>query len=113
MLARKSVKFKNIHQPSMGNNNNNNSSVSQQSQTKSGCNKGKAHIVVPYIQGLSESSKKVCIEHGVKVYFKGVQIIKGLLVAPIDKSVITKSGMIYRCRHGIEDCDEEYIGEPS
>ena len=81
------VKFKNTHHPSLGSNN---ISVNQESQMTSGCNKKKTHIVVPNIQRLSESFMKVCGKHEVQVYFKGGDTIKGLLVVPKDKDVITK-----------------------
>ena len=45
-----------------------NNSDNQHYQTTSGSKKKKAHLVVSYIQGLSESFKKVCGKHGVKVY---------------------------------------------
>ena len=45
----------------------------------------KPHIIVPYHRGLSESCKKVCINHGVQVYFKGGTTIKNLLMAPKDQ----------------------------
>ena len=72
----------------------------------------KPHIVVPYIQGLSESCKNICRKHGVEMYFKGGCTIKDLLVHPKDKdNILQKSGLIYRYRCGRVDCNEEYIRE--
>ena len=89
MWALNRMKFKNSHQPIPGNRSCNNSG-NKQNNTTSGFNKKKTHIVVPYIQGLSESFKNVCGKHGVQVSFKGGQTIKHLLVAPKDKDFITK-----------------------
>ena len=72
----------------------------------------KPFIIVPYIQGMSESSKNICRKHGVEMYFKGGSTIKDLLVHPKDKdNILQKSGVIYRYRCGRVDCNEEYIGE--
>ena len=58
--------------------------------------------------------KKVCSKHGVQVYFKGGTTIKNLKMAPNDQDPIEKkSGVIYRCKCGRVECDEEYIGESS
>ena len=78
---------------------------------KTGSN-NKPYIVVPYIQGMSESCKKICRKHGVEMYFKRGNTIKDLLVHPKDKdNILQKSGVIYRFRCDRVDCDEEYIGE--
>ena len=70
------------------------------------------YIVVPYIQGMSESCKNICRKHGVEMYFKGGHTIKDLPVPPKDKdNILQKSGVIYRFRCGRVDLDEEYIGE--
>ena len=62
-------------------------------------------MVVPYIQRLSECFKKVYGKHGLQVYFKGGQTIKGLIVAPKDKDLITKKSedMIYKHKCGRVD----------
>ena len=58
------------------------------------CNK-KPYMVLPYLQGLSESLKDVCRKHGVQVHHKGGNTIKSILMAPKDKDPITKkSGII-------------------
>ena len=77
-------------------------------------NNQRAHMVVPYTKGLSESLKKACSKHGVQVYFRGGRIIRSLLVAPKDKdSIIKKSGVIYKYKCDRVKHDEEYIGESS
>ena len=58
--------------------------------------------------------KNACNKHGVQVYYKGVNTIKGLPKAPKDKDHITKkSGIIYRFKCNRVDCADEYIGELS
>ena len=55
---------------------------------KQGTNRGnntnirKPYIVVPYIQGMSESCKNICRKHGVEMYFRGVNTIRDLLGTP-------------------------------
>ena len=74
----------------------------------------KPYMVLPYVKGLSESMKNICNKHGVQVYYKGGNTIKGLLMAPKDKNyLIKKSGIIYRFKCNRVDCDDEYIGESS
>ena len=50
----------------------------------------KPHMVIPYYNGIGESIKKTCSEHGVQVYFKGGNTIKNLLVPPKDQDTIQK-----------------------
>ena len=70
--------------------------------------------MVPYYKGLSESLKRISGKHGVQVYFKGGNTIKGLLMAPKDKDpMMKKNGVIYRYKCDSVECDEEYIGESS
>ena len=38
--------------------------------------KTKGHIVIPYTQGLCESSKKICVRYGIQSHFKGNSTIK-------------------------------------
>ena len=47
--------------------------------------KTKGHIVIPYTQGLCESSKKICGRYGIQTHIKGGSTIKNLLVSPKDK----------------------------
>ena len=64
-------------------------------------------MVVPYTRGLSEILKNIYGKHGIKVHFKGGNIIKNFLAAPKDKDTITqKSGVIYRFKCERVDCDE-------
>ena len=76
--------------------------------------KTRGHIVIPYIQGLCKSIKKICGRYGIQTHIKGNSTIKNLLVSPKDKDpVIIKHGAIYwfQCRH--LTCDDKYIGEIS
>ena len=49
--------------------------------------KNKAHIVIPYTQGLCESIKKICGRYGIQTHFKGGRTIKNLLVSPVTKTL--------------------------
>ena len=72
----------------------------------------KGSITVPYNEGLSETFKNLCPKYGIEVHFKSGKTIKDELVAPKDKDHITnKSGVIYRYKCDMLECDEEYIGE--
>ena len=69
-------------------------------------------IMVPYMQGMSESCKHICRKHGVEMHFRGGNTIKDLLVHPRDRdTILQKSGVIYRYKYGKVDCEEEYTGE--
>ena len=72
----------------------------------------KCHIVVPYVEGMGESLKKICRKHGVDMHFKGGRTLRNILVQPKDEEkIINKKCVIYNysCRN--IDCGEEYIGE--
>ena len=72
----------------------------------------KCHIVVPYVEGMGESLKKICRGHGVDMHFKGGRTLKNILVSPKDEDKITnKNCVIYSYSCGSIDCGEEYIGE--
>ena len=72
----------------------------------------KCHIVVPYIEGIGKSLKKICKKHGVDMHFKGGRTLKNILVSPKDQDKITnKNSIIYSYSCGSIDCGEEYIGE--
>ena len=74
----------------------------------------KPYMVLPYVKGLSESMKNICNKHGLQVYYKGGNTIKGLLMVPKGKDhIIKKSGIIYRFKCNRVDCDDEYIWESS
>ena len=76
--------------------------------------KTKGHIVIPYIQGLCESIKKICGRYGILTYFKGSNTIRNLLVSLKDKDpMVSKSGAICWFQRGDLSCDDEYIGETS
>ena len=75
--------------------------------------KSKGHIVIPYMQGLCESIKKICGRYGIQTHFKGGCTIKNLLVSPKDKDpMVSQSDAIYWYQCGDLTCDDEYIGEP-
>ena len=72
----------------------------------------KCHIVVPYVEGMGESLKKICRRHGVDMHFKGGRTLKNILVSPKDEDKVTnKNCVIYSYSCGSIDCGEEYIGE--
>ena len=74
--------------------------------------KTKAHITVPYEEGLIETIKNIGKKYGIEVHFKSGKTLKDELVAPKDKDHITnKSGIIYRFKCDTLECDEEYIGK--
>ena len=84
--------------------NNNNNMKGTNSKTIN----GRICITVPYMKGLSESIKNTCKKYGIQVYFKGDKTIKDLLVAPKDKEHVTKkSGIIYRNKCDMLECDAE------
>ena len=45
----------------------------------------KCHIVVPYMEGMGESLKKICRRHGLDMHFKGGRTLKNILVSPKDE----------------------------
>ena len=51
-------------------------------KNKNNTSSKKPYIVVPYIQGMSESCKNICRKHGVEMYFRGGITIRDLLVHP-------------------------------
>ena len=69
-------------------------------------------MAIPYIKGLGEKFKRACNKQGIQVHFKGTNTVKQLLMAPKDKDLmLTKSGVIYRCKCPSINCTEQYIGE--
>ena len=71
-------------------------------------------LVIPYMQGLCESIKKICGGYGIQTHFKGGCTIKNLLVSPKGKDpMISQSDAIYWYQCGDLTCDDEYIGETS
>ena len=76
--------------------------------------KTKGHIVIPNIQGLCKSIRKICSRFGIQTHFKGNSTINNLLVSPKDKNpMANKSGVIYWFQCGDLTCDGEYIEETS
>ena len=74
----------------------------------------KGNIVIPYTQGLCESTKMICGRYGIQTHFKGSNNIMNILVSPKDKDpMVSKSGAIYWFQCGDLSCDEENIGETS
>ena len=68
--------------------------------------------MVPYTKGLCERYKNICSKCGVKVYFKGGNTLKNLLMFSTDKEAITKeSNIIYWYKCGRTECNDEYVGE--
>ena len=76
--------------------------------------KTKGHIVIPCIQGLCKSIKKISGRYGIQTHFKGNSTIKNLLVSPKDKdSMVNQSGAIYWFQCSDLTCDDECIGKTS
>ena len=75
--------------------------------------KNKGHIVIPYIQGLCESIKKICGWYGIQTHLEGSRTIKSLLVSPKDKDPMVNQSAIYWYQCGDLGCDDEYTGETS
>ena len=73
----------------------------------------KPYIVVPYIQGMSESCKKHLQKTwGWKCISKEAMPSGTSWCTPRNKdNILQKSGVIYRFTCGRVDCEEEYIGE--
>ena len=91
---------------------NNQGTAGAQSTTNEAKTKG--HIVIPYIQGLCESIKKIFGRYGIQTHFKGGNTIKNLLVSPKDKDpMVSKSGSIYWFQCSDLTCDDKYIRETS
>ena len=83
-------------------------------QTNRSNNINRISITVLYNKGLSESFKNIGKKYGIQVHLKSGKTLKDELVAPKDKNHITKkSGIIYRFKCDMLECDEEYIGETS
>ena len=68
-------------------------------------NGNKAHIVVLYIKGVSESWKNIS---NIQMYFKGGRTIKDLIGNSKDRDpILQKNWVIYRYKCGRVDCEEE------
>ena len=76
--------------------------------------KTKGHIVIPYIQDLCKSIKKICERYGIQTHFKTSSTIKILLFSPKDNvPMVSQRGAIYWFQCGDLTCDDDYIGETS
>ena len=74
----------------------------------------KSYMVLLYVKELSEGMKNVGKKHGIQTDFRGGNTIKSLLMTPKDKDHISKkSGIIYRFKCNMVECDDEYIRESS
>ena len=72
------------------------------------------HIAIPYVQGLGESIKNVCVKYGIQTHVKGNKALRQVLVKPKDQDPKEKkNGVIYSYQCGTISCGEEYIGETS
>ena len=69
------------------------------------------YIVVPYSKGLSESFRNVCNKVGSSGSFWEDNTIENLLMAPKDKDITSKGGVLYRYKYDHPGCRVEYIGE--
>ena len=72
--------------------------------------KTKGSVVIPYVQGLTESISRVMKEHGITTAVKPYQTIRQILVKPKDKRGV---GETAECVYKIpcKNCDRVYIGE--
>ena len=78
--------------------------VNNQTTTTLGGRPSKGHIVIPYAQGLGESTKHTCSKFGIQTHFKGNRALKQILVKAKDKDPKEKkSGVIYcyQCSFGL------------
>ena len=70
----------------------------------------KKYLTVPYVQNLTEPTKRVLQQVGVGVAIKPVSVLSNIFCKPKDKGLDKeKSGLVHHisCR----DCDAVYIGE--
>ena len=72
------------------------------------------YVVIPYTEGIAESSKSICGNYGKQTYFKSNTTIKETLMKPKDQAPKDKkSGVIYSYQCGDIACGEKYIWETS
>ena len=69
-------------------NQNKNKNKQGTSKNKNNTGSKKPYIVVPYMQGMSESCKSICRKHGVEMHFRGGNTIRDLLIHPKDRDTI-------------------------
>ena len=81
---------------------------SQQKKKKETTTKGM--VVIPYIEGLSETLKRIFWKHKIATAMRPYNTLKSLLVHPKDKQDINKTcGVIYDIQ--CKECKKSYIGE--
>ena len=72
------------------------------------------YVSVPYFPGLSEAFRKIFKYMAVQVCFKGVNILKSLLMHPKDKVPTSqKKDIVYHWECQADGCSSSYIGEMS
>ena len=72
--------------------------------------RSKTHVVLLYVQGMTERLQQVFRKHDIALHSKPGYTVKQALVDPKDKlSGDEKRGVIYSVR--CQSCDAEYIGE--
>ena len=73
---------------------------------------GGARVVIPYIKGLSEQYRHILAKYRVRVFFKGTNTIKSLLMHPKDPIPdAQKTDIIYHWKCPSNNCTAEYIGD--
>ena len=71
-------------------------------------------ISVPYFPGLSKAYKKIFKYTNIQVCFKGVNMLKSLLMHPKDKVAIDqKKDLVYHWQYQADGCRSSYVGETS
>ena len=70
----------------------------------------KGSVVIPYVQGVSETIARVYQSKGIRTHYKPVNSIRQQLVAPKDKiKTVDKSGVVYQLN--CQECPAAYVGE--
>ena len=96
----------------MQNNSGPSDSDNSQATISPGARPSAGHTVIPYVLGLGESIKHICLKYAIRTHFKGNRTLKQILVKPKDKDPEEmKSGVIYCYQCSAIDCGEKYIGE--
>ena len=68
------------------------------------------YICIPYIQGVSDTIKRILETIDIRVCFKPVNTIKSMVSLPKDQiPLLQKSGVIYKVKCGC--CNGSYVGE--
>ncbi|XP_072017304.1 uncharacterized protein [Amphiura filiformis] len=72
----------------------------------------KGNVVLPYIQGVSETMPRLFQAKGIRTHYKPVNSIRQHVVAPKDKTKTDqRSGTVYHITLTCDDCDAAYVGE--